>query len=208
MSKKLVIFDFDGVLVNTINLSFVLQKKHNPDLTEEAWHKITHGNFWENYQKAVADGSIIDPPNWDEGYIKGLLELNSHDVIQKLILDLQHEYTLVIVSSTSSSHIKKFLEQEKIEHCFEGIYGADTDYSKVVKINMLLKKFELVSTNAIFVTDTLGDIREGNECNVKSIGVTWGAHDRETLSKGEPYEIVDDVFGLEQAIYNFFNPKS
>ena len=34
-------------------------------MTEEAWHKITHGNFWENYQKAVADGSIIDPPNWE-----------------------------------------------------------------------------------------------------------------------------------------------
>ena len=192
------------MLVNTTNLSFVIQKTHNPNLTEEAWHKISHGNFWENYNNALSSGEIVDIPNWDDKYIAGLLDLNSHDVIQKLILDLYGKYHLVVVSSTFSKHIRKFLEQEKIEHCFEGIYGADVHQSKVVKINMLLKKLEINSTDAIFITDTLGDIREGTECSVQSIGVTWGAHDRETLSKGQPYEIVDDVLGLEQAIYNYF----
>lgn len=203
-NKKLVIFDFDGVLVNTIDLAFYIQKKHNPDITKEYFHSFNNGNFFENYNKAIEEGKVKDIPDWEEHYLKGLLELNSHDVIQKLVLDLASQYNLAIVSSTTSPHISKFLEQEKIRSCFSEILGTDVHQSKVVKIKKLLEDYKISPEDTVFVTDTLGDMREGNECGVKSIGVTWGAHDRETLEKGEPVAIVDDVLGLEEAIAMFF----
>ena len=202
--KKLVMFDFDGVLVNTIDLAFYLTEKRNPGLTKEYFHSFNNGNFLENYFKAVGEGKIKDVADWDEVYLKGLMELSTHDIISKLVSDLAKDYILVIVSSSYSSNIDNFLKKEGLRDSFSEILGSDVEQDKVIKIKKLLSDQNILPTDAIFITDTLGDIRDGNECNVKSIGVTWGAHDRERLDKGQPYAIVDDVLGLEEAIYQFF----
>ena len=206
-NKKLIIFDFDGVLVNTLDLSFSIQQQHNPELTKEYFHALNHGNFLENYYKEVEKGNLVDVPNWEEAYLEGLLNLNSHDLIHKLITGLKDEYLLAIVSSTMSSHIDTFLRQEKIRDFFADISGTDVHQSKVVKINSLLAKHAISPADTLFITDTLGDIREGNRCSVSSVGVTWGAHDRETLLEGKPFDVVDDVMSLELSIHKFFTTK-
>ena len=48
----------------------------------------------------------------------------------------------------------------------------------------------------------MGDIIEAEKCGVRSIGVTWGLHGRETLEKGNPVTIIDDPRDLENAINN------
>ena len=48
-NKKLVIFDFDGVLVNTVDLAFDLHKKHNPTSTKEIFHSLNQE--WRKFQK-------------------------------------------------------------------------------------------------------------------------------------------------------------
>lgn len=207
MNKKLIIFDFDGVLANTLDLAFVLQKKYNPTLTKDFFHSLSDGNFHENYKKAMSEGKINDIPEWEEEYSKVLLELNSEEMIQKLVVDLDKKYMLAVVSSTMSFHIEKFLTREKIEHCFVDILGADVHTSKVVKIKKLLEKYSIRADEAVFVTDTLGDIKEGNECGVRSIGVTWGAHNQSILEQGKPFAIVDTVLELEKSISEFFNSK-
>ncbi len=203
--KKLVIFDFDGVLVNTSDLNFSIQKKLNPEITKEYFHSLANGNFLENYYKEVERGNLVDIPDWDEKYLEGLLQLDPHDVIKRLILDFSDKYILAVVSSSTSSPISEFLKQEEVRDCFSEIYGSDVHQSKVVKINNLLEKYSIDKKDVIFITDTLGDIRDGNECEINSIGVTWGNHSRETLLKGKPYEVVDDVLSLEIVVNNFFN---
>ena len=205
--KKLVLFDFDGVLVNTTDLGFVIQKKYNPHITKEFYNSLSEGNFIENYTRAVADGLIDDITEWEEHYGKELEKITTHSVIAHMVCDLAKEYMLCVVSSTTSGHIIRKLEQENIRDCFQDICGADVHRSKVVKIKMLLEKYSVEPSNAIFITDTLGDVREGNECNVKSIGVTWGSHDRDTLNIGNPFAVVDDVVELEVAVQKFFDSQ-
>lgn len=50
----------------------------------------------------------------------------------------------------------------------------------------------MLPKDAVFITDTLGDIREARECDIDSIAVTWGFHERKTLEKGNPIVIVSD----------------
>lgn len=204
MPKKLVIFDFDGVLVRTADIGYTLHTKHNPHLSREYFTNFSNGNFMENLEKAIAEDGYSFPEGWDDEYNAELLKLSSHEVINGLVRDLSREHTLVIVSSSHSRHIKDFVRQEGIEECFAEILGSDTHVSKVVKINRLLEEHSLPPEDVVFITDTLGDIREGNACNVKSIGVTWGTHDTETLQKGLPYRIVDTVPELEHAVTEFF----
>jgi len=73
--------------------------------------------------------------------------------------------------------------------------------SKVHKIKLLLEKYSMSPENTIFVTDTLGDIKEAQECNVPTLAVTWGFHARETLEKGNPTKIIDHFEELEPAIH-------
>ena len=61
--------------------------------------------------------------------------------------------------------------------------GGDIHRSKVAKIQMILKKHGIKPAEAIFITDTLGDMREAIKCGVLSIGVTWGFHEKERLQK-------------------------
>lgn len=122
--------------------------------------------------------------------------------LEDTILSLYPKYLLAIVSSSSSKYIKSFLTEEKIEKCFNDILGSDLFLSKVKRINNLLEKYKISPENVIYITDTLGDIREAKECNVKSIGVTWGVDDKKTLEKGHPIAIIDEPMDLFEAIKN------
>ena len=203
-NKKLVIFDFDGVLVNTSDVVFDLHKQMNPKTTREFFDSMHNGNFHEKFQKAIKEGLIDAIPDFETKYPKIIHDIRTHDVISKLVEDLSKEYVLTIVSSTRSDMIIQKLEQEKIHEYFVDVWGHDVAKSKVVKIKKLLEKYSLETKDAIFITDTLGDINEGTECGVKSIGVTWGYHDRKTLEVGKPLAVVDTVSELENTISRFF----
>ncbi len=92
--------------------------------------------------------------------------------------------------------------KENIKKYFSDILGTDVHKSKIVKIKSLLEKYNIKPENAVFITDSLGDILEGNECGVKSIGVTWGIHHRETLEKGNPIIIIHSPMDLLTTVQN------
>lgn len=69
---------------------------------------------------------------------------------------------------------------------------------------MVFAKYGVNSSNCVFITDTLGDLREASHTGVKAIAVDWGFHSRETLLKGEPFAIIDKPEELESAVSNIF----
>jgi len=48
---------------------------------------------------------------------------------------------------------------------------------------------------------------DGNSCGVKSIGVTWGLHDKKELYKGNPIVTIDNSKDLLSAIQNVLNKR-
>ncbi|HBB49542.1 TPA: hypothetical protein DEQ22_01975 [Candidatus Nomurabacteria bacterium] len=201
---KLVIFDFDGVLVNTNELSYQIHKIKNKDLTWKSYQEYSNGNFHEGYEKAVKEGKHLPADDFYGEYEKGLNALTMHDALHNLILSLVKNYRLVVVSSTNSSYIKDFLAKENLSEYFTDILGADVHRSKVFKIKTILKKYKLSPEESVFITDTLGDIKEAKECNVESIGVSWGLHEKKNLLKENPFVVVDIPEELEEKIEEFF----
>lgn len=200
MSKKLVMFDFDGVLVNTLESSYQIHKDVNDYLTWEKFQDFSNGNFHDGIMKAVEDGMHKLPENFWEVYDKNIVHLNIHEILRQTLIDLNKDYVVTIVSSMRTDLIQKFLNKEKIENNFADIMGVDFNKSKVVKINTLLDKYKVAPKDAVFITDSLGDVLEANECGVKSIGVLWGLHPRETLEKGKPAHIIDNLLFLLDAV--------
>lgn len=199
---KLVIFDFDGVLINTIEFSFLEHKKYNPNLTYQKFQSFCNGNFCDGVDKAVAEGSHLVPKDWDKSYIENTKRITINEILNKAIKTLSKEYLISIVSSSGSIAINNFLEKEKVKNYFTDILGVDVHRDKTEKIKSLLEKYKISPNAAVFVTDTLGDILEAEKCGVKSIGVTWGLHGRKTLEKGNPVAIIDDPRDLLKTIKN------
>lgn len=203
MEKKLVMFDFDGVLINTMQFWFRLHKSSNADLTWETFSDMSNGNFIEKQNEMQKNSTYIWPTNYDESYDQALeKEFSVQDILHDAILHLADKYHLSIVSSASNKTIRKFLQKEKLESSFNEILGYEDHHSKVVKIISLLDKNNILPNHAVLITDTLGDVREATESGVKCIGVTWGLHNEKTLAKGNPAAIISNPLDLSSAIEN------
>lgn len=205
IDKKLVMFDFDGVLANTIEYSYRIHKNVNPDFSWESFQALSNGNFLDGYDNALAKGEHVHPEDFHEQYRSNLDKINIHEALSESLKILSEKYILVIVSSTRSNYIKDFLDKENTQGFFSDIYGADIHSSKVVKIKMILEKYKTLPNDCIFVTDTLGDIKEASECGIESVAVTWGLHSSEHMEKGNPVAIIGDPSDLTSVIEKFLS---
>lgn len=193
---KHVIFDFDGVIADTADTNWALSQEHDATATYEDFLAHHDGNVFEEPRiKFLPEKRHI----FHSEYRKRLTQ--SH--LEKAILPLQHLgllYTLHIVSSTSEESIKIALEKAGILELFSRIMGQETHFSKVEKFKILMSENGVTSLNSIFITDTLGDIKEANKVGIRTIGETFGFHNRERLEIGEPYAIVDSWEEIERII--------
>lgn len=193
-NKKIVLFDFDGVLIDTLGILFFINQEINQDLSIEEYKSFFKGNIYDATRK---DGTFKkNHPDFDSLYKLKTREMMVPDPLKFIIKELSNLYTLIIVSSTHSELIKNILEREKISEYFTEILGADVDRNKVIKINSVLTKYSVLSKDVVFITDTVGDIKEAEKCGVRSIAVTWGFHDKETLEKANPAIIIDNPGNL------------
>jgi phosphoglycolate phosphatase len=202
VNKKLVIFDFDGVLVNTLEFSYVIHKEKNPNLTWKNFQDFSDGNFIDAIKNIENGSNYIIPHDFKEKYQNNIEKINVQETLHESILSLSNEYQIAIVSSTDSYLIETFLIKENLRNYFSDILGADVNISKIIKINSLLEKYKISPKDTVFITDSLGDILEGNKCGVKSIGVTWGIHGKENLEKGHPVALIDNPRDLLSEIKN------
>lgn len=205
MKDKLVIFDFDGVIVNTHDVSFGLNQKTNPHLTPELYSQMSHGNFYASFESDTPLLKFIANPTFSEEYGRAIQTLPPPQGINEMIVSLSKNHHLSIVSSADETCIANFLKKEELVTYFNEILGANVHKSKVIKLQKLLNKYDFKKEQAVFITDTLGDIKEAHEVGIKSIGVLWGLHDRETLARGNPEIIIDVPLLLEQTIEKVLN---
>jgi phosphoglycolate phosphatase-like HAD superfamily hydrolase len=200
--KKVILFDFDGVLANTLEPAYMIHKIINPHFSWEQFEKLSDGNFHEEYEKLSGH---IHPENYLDDYSKELAGLTLEEKLATLVNHLSQAYTLYVVSSTKSLYIKDFLRKEEVLEKFVGILGADIHTSKVHKIKSILDNEMINPNQCVYITDTIGDIKEARVCDVSCIGVTWGLNKKEKLEKENPFAVVDTPEELDMAITKFFS---
>jgi len=197
---KAILFDFDGVLVNTLPMCFEINKEKNPDFTFEQYQDMSNGNFYASYIEHSAKGLYRAHDDYDQQYAKHLLQYQIPEELKELVVGLKENFLLAVITSGSTSAINAQLEKENVRAHFSELLGYDFHTDKTHKIMYVLKKYSITSNDAVFITDTLGDILEARKAGVLAIAVTWGLHDRERLEKGNPIAIVDTVAELKAKI--------
>lgn len=194
MEKKYILFDFDGVIADSFNLAFELNKILYPNLTEELFRKTLEGHS-NDFRKIMLthpgmEENVADFDFFKEYALRMQSEIEIVPGIKETLQRLKKRYCLIIISSTLTAPIKEFLKKNGLGDIFLDIFGLDIHKSKIEKFKIVLEKYAILPSNCLCITDTLGDILEASSLDIKSIGVTWGFHTPKTLLKGKPFRVV------------------
>lgn len=188
---KAVIFDFDGVIHDTFEIVYKINKQLNPGLTREEYRCFFDGNLYK-HPKITPEQSKI----YFELQKKEFAFLKIEEEVKKELLKLRKNFYLYIITSNIERDLKVFFENSGIHGMFREILGFESHKSKEEKFRNLMKKHKLNVNNCIFITDTLGDILEANKIGIRTIAVDFGYHEREKLKKGKPYKIISNFHDI------------
>lgn len=194
---KLFLFDFDGVLVDSLD---VYEKtvtdcliKINQPLTRgrEEFLELFEGNF---YESLVQKG--VDLNEFMKASADILAQVNIRDIkpiaaVVPVVEELHKNHCLIVVSSNESSSIKEALKLFQYNGYFREILGSDFMLSKKEKILYAIKKYHVAPQDIYYIGDTTGDIKEGREAGVKTVGITWGWHSKEKMAAAKPDYLFD-----------------
>lgn len=206
MKNEFILFDFDGVIADSFQTAFEVQKMICPKMTDSVYRKRFEGNIndWEEPINVHTKECCHDI-NFFEEYIPRMKkEVKIFPGIKEALTELEKRYNMIVISSTITSPIKEFLKKYDLADCFVEIMGNDIHKSKVEKIKMVFEKYTNETEKFIFITDTLGDMCEAQRMKVETIGVTWGFHTTEVLLKGKPFKLVKQPKEILKAVSEYF----
>jgi phosphoglycolate phosphatase len=197
MKPKAIIFDFDGVICDTFESVYEVCKKFNNKITKEDIKKIFDGGIFNKIKYAIKlNLRQIEKENGLDIY----KDLKLNPAIKKELIKLSKNSELYIITANSIKNIKLFFVNNNFKNNFKKIYSSEHSFSKIKKFKMLFKDFNLKPEECLFITDTLGDIKEANKVGVKTIAVDFGYHERSRLEKGRPFEIISKFEDIKKTI--------
>ncbi|MCX5831739.1 MAG: HAD family hydrolase [Deltaproteobacteria bacterium] len=195
--RKLLIFDFDGVVVDSLD---VYEGTVRSCLEKIGQHFIkTRADFLALYEDNFYASLAKRGVNLDAfmaAAVDILAQVNYGDMkpypgLNPVLAKLQAGNILVIVSSSGSEDIHLILRLHQLQDYFQDVLGSDVHFSKKEKILQVLAKYAIDKDNTYYIGDTTGDIKEAQAVGIKTIAVTWGWHSREILAASRPDHLID-----------------
>jgi phosphoglycolate phosphatase len=211
MTQKVIIFDFDGTVADTVD---ALVSIANRLAREFGYVQITQEelallrNLSSREIMKYSGISVFRIPflvKKVKSELKNKIkELKPIPGIQEALITLNDEgYRLGIITSNSLDNVTDFLQVHQLDNLFEFIYSGITIFGKTTIINNVLKQKQIKPQEVIYVGDETRDIEASKKANIKVIGVTWGFNSQEVLSKENPDFLIHHPNQLIEVIRNF-----
>jgi phosphoglycolate phosphatase len=195
----LVIFDYDGVLADTLDdLIRFGQQACNQLGVKHAVTKDDLSNL-EIMSFATYGRACEVPEHLIDEFVKISLRLFAEKESPPAIFEglsevIQHfstKHKIAIVTTNSSQNVHAFLTKHGLDSLVHAVYGVDTPGSKAQKIAIARERFVENGEAVFMIGDALSDVRAAKEAGVLSIAVTWGHQSLETLMRGKPDYVVE-----------------
>ncbi len=214
MDIKVIIFDLDGTLLNTLDdladsTNFALSKFNYPTRSIEEIRTFVGNGVAKLIERAIPDGR--NNPNFDKclEIFKQHYSINKYNKtapynnIINLLMELKEKnYKIAVVSNKFDLAVKELCEKyfPNLIDIAIGENEAEGINKKPAPdtVNLVLQQLGLTSNQAIYVGDSDVDILTAKNSNMPCISVTWGFRDREFLINNNaqiiintPKEIID-----------------
>ncbi len=213
MRQKVVIFDWDGTLVDSVD--HIADSLHQaatdmgfPAREREAYRDII-GLGIEEALEALYPGIGAEGMNGiREGYrryffTKMATPQNVFAGIEKLLVDLRLSgYGCAVATGKSRHGLDAALASSELGRHFDITRCADETCSKPdpTMLVEILEYYRIDPQDAVMVGDTRYDLDMAQRIGMPSVGVEWGVHSREVLGQYAPIAVVNNVVDLRLAL--------
>jgi phosphoglycolate phosphatase-like HAD superfamily hydrolase len=208
---KAIIFDFDGVLVESIEIKTKAFEEIFKNETVNTRKKIidyhlAHGSTSRFEKLKFIYANILNREMSNETYIH-LCEVFSELVIDKVVntqyvdgakefLDgYSGHYECFVVSGTPEEEIKEIIHRRGMDRYFKNIFGAPKEKQKVVKD--ILDQYNYLPNDTVYVGDAILDYRAAK---INSIHFIARTKDSENLFAGIDCIKVSDLTNLKNIL--------
>lgn len=207
MTPKVIIFDFDGTIADTLDVIVSITNR----LAIEFGYKPTSAEELAQFKNLTSQQIIVQ---------SGISIFKLPFLIRKVKLELNKRITeiqpvtgikealfklksqgscLVIITSNSKENVTTFLEANRLHNLFEFIYTGTT-FGKSKVINKFLRDQNIDAKDAIYVGDETRDIEAARRSNIQVIAVTWGFNSKAVLAEQNPDFLIYQPHELVEAI--------
>jgi phosphoglycolate phosphatase-like HAD superfamily hydrolase len=177
--KKILVFDFDGVLYDSVNAMHEYTMNEFKNVTREEVINLHKENIHDALRKATWEKAYETEDERLEirdAYLAKKALAPLYEGTKELLEILSDRYTLMISTSSTENACFPLLEKEGIGHFFAYVATKETHPSKVEKFRIISELFHTPLSQMIFITDTVGDIKEAGVVGIPTIAVSWGVH--------------------------------
>ncbi|MDP8202504.1 MAG: HAD hydrolase-like protein [Candidatus Tenebribacter burtonii] len=204
MKYKLIIFDFDGTLadslpwfietMNVVTEKFNLKKIKKEEISE--LRKLDSLDFLKRlnvpFYKLPRISTFMR--NMMSEHIE---EIKLFDGIESMFYELKAKgYKIAIVSTNSKTNINKVLG-DSLSSMIDYFVGGVSIFGKESKLKKVLKTSRTEKQDAIYIGDELRDIQASKKIGISCGSVAWGVNDADALAALSPDEM---FYGVEQIL--------
>jgi len=208
---KVIIFDFDGTLADTLNAIVSITNRLAGEFgykpaTKDELAQIRNLNSWEiiNYSGI----SIFKLPFLLRRVRKELKneiqEIRLFPGIKESLLELKnHGNQLGIITSNSKENVLALMERNDLQEIFDFIYTGTTLFGKHKVINNWMKQANVKREEVVYVGDETRDIEAAKKAHIKVIAVSWGFNVKAALAEHQPDFLIERPQQLIEVIKNW-----
>ncbi|MCP4324271.1 MAG: HAD-IIIA family hydrolase [Psychromonas sp.] len=206
MKYKVIIFDWDGTLMDSIDKIVVCVKAAAVEcqLIEPSTDAIRH-IVGLSLDKAMAqlcpDVSLEKQAEMVDAYRHQYLNNDQFQTpfypgIKPWLISLKEQgYLLAVATGKGRNGLDRMLDKFDVRDLFTVTYTADKTASKPdpLMLNRILEDLQIEASQALMVGDTSYDLEMANNANIDCLGVSYGVHSNQILNQFSPIAIVDDL---------------
>ncbi len=190
MKKKLVLFDFDGTVIDNSEgiyncIRYALDKKGLPPLSEETLRRFIGPSLFDSFMWYCTDNpeeanELVDL--YRERYAPvGTTELYVFDGMKELLKKLRGDgIKTAVCSSKPHKFVCKIAEEQGLSELFDALFcpGLSSHVSDKSGLALeAIKHFGVLKEEAVLVGDTKFDISAAKDAGIECIGVLYGFSD-------------------------------
>lgn len=199
MTTKVIIFDFDGTIADTVDALVSVANRLAADfgyiqITSEELSILR--NLTSREIIKYSGISIFKIPflvKKVKSELKNKIpELKPIAGMQEALVELRNQgHRLGIITSNSQDNVAEFLRINNLDNLFEFVYSGVTIFGKTTIINNVLRQKQIKTQEVIYVGDETRDIEASKKANIKVVAVTWGFNSPEALAKQKPNFLIN-----------------
>lgn len=203
-SKKLLVFDWDGTLMDSQAhiihcFNKAIEQLGIDSRTEAQISNIIGLGFREALSRLYPDEDAVFQENFVDCYRNYFLSGDIapseffNGVIDMLDDLRQQDYFVAIATGKGRQGLNMTLKHHQVEHLFDASRCADETHSKPhpMMLHELMDYFGVETDDTLMIGDTEYDLQMATNARVHSLGVSYGVHEKQRLLACEPLACLD-----------------